>query len=255
MKKFTKICLILAGCFFLLGTVFCITGIAMGGRITDTDLWYDVDEKEFRTGQDAEVSASYEQTFTDITELSVSIATAEMDIVEGEGQEFVVKAVKTGSGFKCKQDGKTLKIEEDGKRWKVFGFDFSGISSKSNIVLEVPKGTVLKKADFEIGVGSLNVEGLHVKELKGECGVGEFFFEGRIDGDCALECGVGNMELTLYGSEEDFNYELESGIGEIVIGTIGFSKLGNEQKFRNGADKTMKLECGIGDITISFEEE
>lgn len=252
MKKFTKVCLVLTGCFFLLGTVFCVAGFAMGASVSDLSVWYDVDDGVFYTAEDERAEVEYEEHFTDIEELSLEIDKADMTIVQGSSEEFVVRAANISSGFSCKQNGKELEIKDASHN--VIGIDFSGLQSASSIVLEIPEGTVLQELDMEVGVGNLNVKNISTRKLEGECGVGSIFFSGQVERECQIECGVGNVSLELADAENDFNYELECGIGSIFLGESEFSGLGNEKQISNQADKSMKLECGVGEISVSFRK-
>lgn len=252
MKKFTKICLILAGCFFLLGMVFCVAGFAMGATLSDFSVWYDVNEKSIHTAGDGRTETEYEESFTGIEELSLEIDEADMSIVQGSGEEFVVRAANVGSGFSCRQEGSELKIKDTAHN--IIGINLSGLKDASSIVLEVPEGTVLRKLDVEVGVGSLTAENIATRELEGECGVGSIMFDGHVERECQIECGVGNVNLVLSDSEDAFDYEMECGIGSIILGNNEFSGLGNEKRINNGANKVMKLECGVGEIAVSFQE-
>lgn len=251
MKNFTKICLIFALCFGGLGAVFCITAYAMGADFETLSVWYDAEAHRFYTEDEETVNTDFEEHFSDIEELDLDIGQANMTILYGDSDDFVVRASKVSSRFTCKKDGRKLKIKEDGKK-NALGIDFSGLKKTSMIALEVPKDTVLRKIDVEVGVGELDIQGIHVEELEGECGVGTLAFSGTVDGDCSLECGVGDMSLELTGSAEDFNYELECGIGEINLGGSSFSGLGHERKIQNNAGKKMSLECGVGEIRVTF---
>lgn len=252
MKRFTKICLILAGCFFLLGMVFCVAGFAMGASVSDLNFRYDVNERKMYTA-DEEWTEDYEEQFDGIEEISLEISNADMTIVQGEGEYFVVRAYDMGSGFSCRQEGRELEIKEESHN--IIGIDLTGAQDAGTIVLEVPKDTVLRKLDVEVGVGSLTAENIVTRELEGECGVGSLTFQGEVQGECQIECGVGNVNLELAGRETDFNYELECGIGSIVLGSSSFSGLANERRISNQASQTMKLECGIGEIVVSFQSE
>ena len=122
-------------------------------------------------------------------------------------------------------------------------------------VLEVPKGTDIRKLKAQVGVGTLTVNDLQVEELDGECGVGEFDFSGEIKKFGNLKCGIGSMYLNLVGSEKDYDYSLECGMGNISLGDRDFSGLGSGQEISNGSDKKFTLECGMGEIEVDFEKE
>ena len=254
MKNFTKISLIIALCLGALGTVFCVTAYAMGADFRALSVWYDAESHKFYTEDHEEVAADFQESFSDIRKLELDIGQADMTIVPGTGDQFVVRASNVSSRFSCKQDGSRLKIKEESRK-RVLGIDFSGLTSASSIVLEYPEGTVFDEMDVEVGVGSLVVTDTHVKKLESTCGVGSFAFSGEIDRECSLECGVGSMELNLIGRVGDFNYDIECGIGEIILGDSQFSGLGYEKKINNNAAKEMEMDCGVGEILVRFSDD
>lgn len=91
-----------------------------------------------------------------------------------------------------------------------------------------------REASFEVGAGSIRVDGLTANEIDGECGMGE-------------------MILTVNGSEEEWNYQVEVGAGQVTIGNESYSVLAGEKNLTNpGAMKKMDLECGMGSIEVDF---
>lgn len=256
MKRFTKYCLLLAACFGCLGLVFCFTGLAMGADFTGVAFYYDSETGRFYTvenKQNQEISKDFEQSYNGVDTILVEIARANMTIIPGEKENVVVKAVNPGRKFYCEQTGKTLKIKEYNKENRFFGFlDLKGKNPK--IVVEVPENLLFQKLDLEVGVGSLETGELQTEKLFGECGVGNLSFTGEIRERAELECGVGEIDLTIQGQEKDFNYELETGIGEIQIGDNLFSGLGMEKQLNHQAAKKMTLECGVGNISVDFTE-
>ena len=91
-----------------------------------------------------------------------------------------------------------------------------------------------READLEIGTGSMTFADLSA---------------GKIDG----ECGLGELDLTLTGTQEDYNYELECGVGNLDVGSDSYSGLGREKTISNkGADRKLDLECGMGNVSVNF---
>lgn len=249
MKRFTKISLILSGGFLLLGIVLCLTAYTMGGRVGDLSVSYDSEKHSFVTGDQIKVTEGEEQHFQNIENLDHSIwAWAELTVCYGSGKDFVLRSVGTGKFF-CEQNGTTLKVNSK-KAQYFFGINISsfGRSKDVAIVLEVPKGTDIRKLKAQVGVGTLTVNDLQVEELDGECGVGEFDFSGEIKKFGNLKCGIGSMYLNLVGSEKDYDYSLECGMGNISLGDRDFSGLGSGQEISNGSDKKFTLECGMGEL-------
>lgn len=113
------------------------------------------------------------------------------------------------------------------------------------------------RLEINVGAGEFTADGkITADEAEFEVGAGELFLElldtRRLDG----ECGMGDMELTLAGSAKDYNCDLECGIGSISLGEDEYSGLAREKKIRNkGAGREICLECGIGEIVVSFEND
>ena len=87
---------------------------------------------------------------------------------------------------------------------------------------------------LEIGTGSMTFADLSARKTDGECGLGE-------------------LDLTLTGTQEDYNYDLECGVGNLDVGSDSYSGLGREKTISNkGADRKLDLECGMGNISVDF---
>ncbi len=256
MKRFMKYGLLLAACFGVLGLIFSLTGLAMGADFSGVAFYYDSETGRFYTVGDKknqEIPEDFEQSYQEVDTLLVEIARADMTMIPTDKEKLVVKAVNPGRKFYCEQTGKTLKIKEYNKENRIFGLpDLKGKTPK--IVVEVPEDLLFQKLDLEVGIGSLEAGELQTEKLFGECGVGNLSFTGEIRERAELECGVGEIDLTIRGQKKDFNYELETGIGEIRIGDGLFSGLGMEKKLSHHAAKNMKLECGVGSINVDFAE-
>lgn len=71
-------------------------------------------------------------------------------------------------------------------------------------------------------------------------------------GKLEADCGVGELLLNLKGVKEDYNYDLECGIGEIRCADESYSGFGKDYTIDNHAAKNMEIECGIGQITVKY---
>ena len=68
---------------------------------------------------------------------------------------------------------------------------------------------------------------------------------------------MGNMDLTLAGKAEDYNYELKCGLGNLEVDDSQETSItsGNKQITNEGATKNIKLDCGMGNVEVEFEED
>lgn len=126
--------------------------------------------------------------------------------------------------------------------------------------LEVGAGGIycrnIKAGELEasVGAGEIKLDGIDVEVLDVEVGMGEIVGNGSIRKSASLECSMGNLELTLKGSERDFNYRLEVAVGNLTLGRNSYSGLAKEQNIQNGAEKNMDIQCSMGNATILFED-
>ena len=116
------------------------------------------------------------------------------------------------------------------------------------------KGVQAQEISASVGMGQLEFYDMDVALLDAEVGMGELVARGNIREKASLECAMGNMQLTLTGSERDFNYHLEAAAGNIDLGRNSYSGLAREQKIDNGASKNLDVECSMGNISIQFTE-
>ena len=68
------------------------------------------------------------------------------------------------------------------------------------------------------------------------------------------DCGVGEIDINLKGQEEDYDYEVSCGVGDVKIGSHSYSALGNDKNIDNNADNTITLDCGVGQIRVMFQQ-
>lgn len=136
----------------------------------------------------------------------------------------------------------------------------TNISTKyDKVKLEVGAGklnadtlAVSTHADIEVGAGAVDVQNLTAKTANVECGVGRMVVKGAVESDINAGCGVGSLEMTLDAVESDYNYDIDCGLGSVVING---SKRGGlfataADMVNAGAKGKMRLECGIGKIEL-----
>lgn len=128
------------------------------------------------------------------------------------------------------------------------------------VTLEVGAGQIIARniwardLGVSVGAGQIELSEMHVDVLDAEIGMGELVGNGSIQKRAKLECSMGNMELTLAGRQQDFNYRLEVSAGNLTLGPNSYSGLGREKGIENGADKDMDIDCSMGNVTILFKE-
>lgn len=106
--------------------------------------------------------------------------------------------------------------------------------------------------DVSVGAGYVWISNMQVTELDVEVGMGVFSADGAVNGNVDVECSMGNVEMTLEGSEQDFNYSLEVGMGTIQLNDNTYGGLAEERDINNHAAKEMDIECSMGNVAIMF---
>ncbi len=70
-----------------------------------------------------------------------------------------------------------------------------------------------------------------------------------------LEIGAGSLSASLTGEEANYDYNIQCGIGEVMLGKKSYSGFGHEQKVENpGANRHIDIECGAGTVAIRFDK-
>lgn len=116
----------------------------------------------------------------------------------------------------------------------------------------VADGIVANTLDISVGMGEILVEEMQVNKLVAEVGMGHLGLEGSVNESADVECAMGSIEMEIAGTQKDFNYEVECGMGNIDLGSNSYSGVAQEQYVDNGAAKKMTVECAMGDVDISF---
>ncbi len=221
----------------------------------------------------------------DILELDVEVGGCSFEIKTSEDANFYLEAEKTKK-FQGYVDDQILYIKgtmntsviddlgdceitlyvPEGYRFDKVDMELGagqmvlGDLSVGEAHLEVGAGQIttssIQADDLEItvGMGELLAKDMQVKNLEAEVDMGHLYAEGDITQSAKLECAMGSIEMELTGAWEDFNYNLECGMGNLEVGDDTYSGLATEKQISNVASKQMDVECAMGNIEIDFVE-
>ena len=107
---------------------------------------------------------------------------------------------------------------------------------------------------LDVGAGEAEIMNFTADETDFAVGMGTITATGMVKHEADFECGAGEINYTAYGKETDYNYEVECGIGEVNCGESSYSGLAHSREINNHSSKSMYISCGIGSITINFED-
>lgn len=277
MKLFTKICLIVAAIAGGIGILAIILGLAMGadaedlssvgiyvsphqqldvsGVITEvveesTHIYNDTGSKHHHNITDS---------FSGMKRLEVDVQNAQIIILSKEDSNDIIYYCD-GKRNIAKVEGTTLRLKDE-----------TNIKNKIYLEIHVPVG-VLKEIEIEAMNGTLTVDRLvadnvsieidnasvQIEELvvtnkaelqinAGQMVVGYYSGEGL-----ETECAMGSIMVVCEGKPDDYNFELECGIGNVRVGENNYSGIGNDFKINNKSPKYINAECGMGEIILEF---
>ena len=234
-------------------------------------------------------SLDISDSFTGVKSLDVNNSTGKLTIKTGE--TFKVEAENVSKDFTAKVDNDgTLEVSDNNKDFEFLWFDFNGFNSpNSKITVYIPNDFVAKEAKINTGAGSVYIGGLKseylyvstgagsisgdditAEEVKIEggvgsislqdvnfadgdfnCGVGSLNIDGVLSGKNKIDCGVGSVSLDLTGDVDNYDYDFDSGIGKIHLNG---EKVSDDYKTDNDAANSIKVEGGVGDVSINITE-
>ena len=154
------------------------------------------------------------------------------DLILEEGDSFCVRVYDdSGKNVTVKESSDTLKVRSTKK-----------LSKNRKVCISYPEDVKLQELEIEMGAGTVYLNrDIETEKLSVEMGVGEFesknpvtareadleigtgsmtfadLSAGKTDG----ECGLGELDLTLTGTQEDYNYDLECGVFNRIRKLLG----------------------------------
>lgn len=285
MKIFTKVMLIIAAVFASVGVICMVVAFAMGlttdhltNIVQNGYVSFDAGDLHFSFGEDqgdeilgTEVENG-ETTVYEIKEtcksMDIDFGAGILDIYYDDVECIQVKENNiTGLRVNVKNDILHIGMDED------IYIDIDDIDDRSLTII-IPTEMQFEEVDMEIGASQADIKDIKAESISIVVGVGqadisritskEFDLEVGTGQATAVqlsvdkldvEAGLGQVNIALNGVQEDYNYNVDCGIGSVVVGKSSYGGLGAEQNVRNeGATKEINVDCGIGEVVIIFKE-
>lgn len=285
MKKFTKIALISALVCLVLGLGVFIGGLALGGTwqglkesidhgdysIGGSDGTYGIymtEKSEDSSSSNQESSVPQEKTsnaavYSNVQKIEIDMQSGGLYFEPTNDKELRVSVNgKDGKETTVRQNGDELEIYNDFRNHKgnvrIYypeDMNFREISISMGGGDVAVKGSIkADEFDAELGAGVFHAEEIEATESSWEVGAGEIVL-GRIESrDMDFDCGTGSIEAKIAGNQQDFNYDLECGIGSVKIGNEEYGGVAFDKTINNGQNRQIEISCGIGEIQLSFEQ-
>lgn len=284
MKKGWKIFWIVCAVLIVLGGACCVVGVVLGGSAVSVDAEHfpivrmiKQEYSENRSvyglhdnGAEPSVSGNVKR-YTDIKKLEVEVSSLELNILEYDGADIEVETsdlpayLANRINYKPFNHGLSIEMDYESEAVSLYR------DTEGSMTIRIPKGS-LHEVDLSVDGGYLNIEELETYALEIETDMvvtnikhftaDNFYFscdgsESDIAGNAkhsAIENGIGAVRYHAAGKETDYNYEIEGAVESISI--AGNHQQGGieEQYIQNpGAQRTMKLECEMGNVDVTFE--
>lgn len=178
-------------------------------------------------------------TLKDLTKIKLNgsnaYENAVLTIYVPAGTVFDSVNIKTGAG----------RFTVDSLSAATIGFELgAGDVTISKLIAE-------KSANIEGGAGRITISDGAIKNLDLEMGLGQLNLTSALTGDCNLDSGVGEMNVTLLGSKDDYELDIEKGIGNITVDGKNVTDFGSSG---NGANE-VDIHGGVGAINVRFNNE
>ena len=292
MKVSTKVALASAAGLILAGAIMCAIGFGMGGwaaalELTDLSPYMDLRDG-LAVGYDALSNMSNEGDYTltfkseYINNIDFEIGASDVKIVDNTTDNNINVTIKNASyasddsnhslglKIKGKANGKsevTVAIPK-GKKFGTIKLQIGATDMEvdsficSNLTISAGAGDVTigdllsdNRVELNVAAGSLKIENAKVKDLDLECGAGDVEFAGIIEDDLDAECGMGNITLNLIDKSENHSLALEAAMGNITFNGEHLSGFVNEIEHGSDEESQYDIECGMGNIDITFTED
>lgn len=200
------------------------------------------------------------------------IEASELEVIVGAGSLVLKQHDESHVKLEIGNDDRMQCFVEDDVL-KIVGGLSKGINTGSDMVVYLPKDKVYSDVLIDVGAGNLEtdvlpgenvvvdagmgnvvIDGIEVSSLNISVGMGNVEIEGTVNGDVVIECGMGQVTMDLTGNANEFNYELDCGIGALDVEDV-FSIAGiGEQTVNNGAEKEIEVSVGMGAVEVNFSE-
>lgn len=108
------------------------------------------------------------------------------------------------------------------------------------------KNVISDRGKISSGTGSVNISECSLNDSKFDLGIGEINISGNITGDTKINSGIGKVVLDLNGSRDDYNFDVNKGIGDV---SLNGHSLDDGKLFGTG-NNNIKVNGGIGAIVI-----
>ena len=286
MKRGTKIWLIVALIFGLIGGGLCLSAAILGVTYDDVShMVYDGDftwrigpfrwiyKKESTKHEinSLNVSGQDKVTLQEMTELlQIDMDYGSLTVKASDSGETWLDAGNDADYFEWNFDGSTLTVQICERDFEWMNIDTPKatlyIPSDSNfeyVNIDVDAGSCTIETpiqcgamDVDVDAGAADLKNVNTGWLSLDCDAGKITFKGKAADGGEVDVDAGAIEMTLTGAEvTDYNYDINVNAGSLSINDKKFSGLEHEQFINNNAPADWSLGCDAGKINMQIKNK
>ncbi len=109
--------------------------------------------------------------------------------------------------------------------------------------------------ELRVGAGECEIGLIEAETLEADIAMGQFTAKAIVDTELDATVGMGEIDMEIVGDENDFDYDVEVGAGEVRIGSRTYSGLGSSGSQKNDTGREINVDCGMGEARIRFVEK
>ncbi|MBR3588992.1 MAG: DUF4097 family beta strand repeat protein [Clostridia bacterium] len=106
-----------------------------------------------------------------------------------------------------------------------------------------------ERTEITGGAGKIEIRDGKTHNLNFDMGMGKLHYRAEITGRSELNCGVGAVEMILLGGEENYDLDIDKGLGLASINGISYA---DEVDYGDGENK-LDINGGVGELKVIFE--
>lgn len=118
-----------------------------------------------------------------------------------------------------------------------------------NVMVLIPAVAALK---LSVHNGEASIRKIRTGDIFAEAGRGKIDLTAELSGSAQISCGSGSVKAFIENSADEFNIEAVTGIGSIRVQDEVFGKERRKGSIGSGAEKNIRLSCGMGSIEVDF---
>lgn len=218
-----------------------------------------------KMSEQAEASSQFDAS--QVQKLIVDAGAMNVTFQTVSGNEILVEQTNASDLVSVSLQDGVLKIEEKA----AFGM-FIGSSYNVSVNILIPEDKILENMDISVDAGEIssvgilscksatldvdtgnlemNLAGLNMLEASVDVGNARLSLHNA--GNISVETDTGDIVLNMDGCNLDYNYNLETDLGNITIDGYVYNEMDDKLDINHNADKFMNVECDMGNVDIYF---